>query len=185
MASVSRRGILCRRADNLNEISISACVREAKSAESAPGRHVKPQAGNWKSESGNWKIDTANWQRYSPVSNFQSLVSSFQAIVSLNTPQNIDRIWLSPDSWTPRVWPPRLDFVENSARLWKIYYVNYGCWEKILSDTPVQKRLPLPHREGRGLNVVCNPAGRVSCRAGSCVARSFVAREALALSTLG
>jgi hypothetical protein len=63
MASVSRRGILCRRADNPNEISISRRLREAKSAESAPGRRKKTQAGNWKSETGNWKLENGNLQR--------------------------------------------------------------------------------------------------------------------------
>jgi hypothetical protein len=91
MASVSRRGILCRRADNPIEISISARVREAKSAESAPERREKPQAGNWKLETGNWKIENGNLQRYFAISNFQFLVSNFQVLVSLNTPQMVER----------------------------------------------------------------------------------------------
>jgi hypothetical protein len=114
MASVSRRGILCRRADNPIEISISVRVREAKSAESAPGRRKKTQAGNWKSETGNWKLENGNLQRHFPVSSFQFPVSRFSF-------HPIPHKWSTElgfflDSSTPRVWRSRLDSVENGAR---------------------------------------------------------------------
>jgi hypothetical protein len=56
MASVSRRGILCRRADNPIEISISRRLRKAKIAESPLDRGEKPQGRNWKLENGKWKL---------------------------------------------------------------------------------------------------------------------------------
>jgi hypothetical protein len=82
MASVSRRGILCRRADNPIEISISRRLRKAKSAESPPDRRERPQAGNWKLETGNWKLENGNWEPYFPVSIFQFLVSNFEFPIS-------------------------------------------------------------------------------------------------------
>jgi hypothetical protein len=72
MASVSRRGILCRRADNPIEISISGRLRKAKSAESPPGRREKPQpeTGNRKLEIRKWKLETGGLIFQIPISCF-------------------------------------------------------------------------------------------------------------------
>src|SRR5208337_1958170 len=99
----------------------------------------------------------------------QSPISSFQFPISRllfhNTPQIADKTWRFPWLLDPASVAAAPAFCGKNIML------TVGANAGILSDAPVQKRPPLPHREGRGARLPAIPPGRVNCHTRPCVAR--------------